>query len=122
MRIALFSGFPKPFHSLNIVYLEAACPLSIELSNHKLCAGKPPIRCLSVPLHSFYIIPIHAFATKISQSKKILRFSMPLVSSFTNPFYPLNLIFWNICMRIPVIPATDSGGSRPPVPEQGGRV
>jgi len=25
-------------------------------------------------------------------------------------------------VRIPVIPATDSGGSRPPVPEQGGRV
>jgi hypothetical protein len=25
-------------------------------------------------------------------------------------------------LRIPVIPATDSGGSRPPVPEQGGRV
>jgi hypothetical protein len=25
-------------------------------------------------------------------------------------------------LRIPAIPATDSGGSRPPVPEQGGRV
>jgi hypothetical protein len=24
-------------------------------------------------------------------------------------------------MRIPLIPATDSGGRRPPVPEQGGR-
>ena len=28
----------------------------------------------------------------------------------------------NVIVRIPVIPATDSGGSRPPVPEQGGRV
>jgi hypothetical protein len=38
-------------------------------------------------------------------------------------FYPHSLpTFEFLLVRIPVIPATDSGGSRPPVPEQGGRV
>jgi hypothetical protein len=45
----------------------------------------------------------------------------PAFSATTGPFPSNGNSASGYWVRIPLIPATDSGGRRPPIPEQGGR-